>query len=97
MRVSLDNVIRFQAERDYVRIHVSGADYQFQESLSSLERRLDGEEFLRIHRGAIVRRSAITRIKQAPFAALIVVLSDGSEVRVERTYAPTIRARLMRA
>ncbi|TDX60496.1 LytTR family two component transcriptional regulator [Methylosinus sp. sav-2] len=96
LRVTLDNVIRFQAERDYVRIHVSGADYLFQESLSSLERRLDGEEFLRIHRGAIVRRSAITRIKQAPFAALIAVLSDGSEVRVGRTYAPAIRAKLIR-
>lgn len=95
LRVTLDNVIRFQAERDYVRIHVPGADYLFQESLSSLERRLDSEEFLRIHRGAIVCRSAITRIKQAPFAALIAVLSDGSEVRVGRTYASTIRAKLI--
>lgn len=96
LRITSDNVIRFQAERDYVRIHVLGADYLFQESLSSLERRLDGEEFLRIHRGAIVRRSAIARIKQARFAALIAVLSDGSEVRVGRTYAPTIRAKLIR-
>ncbi|PWB84614.1 MAG: DNA-binding response regulator [Methylocystaceae bacterium] len=96
LRITSDNVIRFQAERDYVRIHVLGADYLFQESLSSLERRLDGEEFLRIHRGAIVRRAAIIRIKQAPFAALIAVLSDGSEVRVGRTYAPTIRAKLIR-
>jgi len=97
LRVALDNVIRFQAERDYVRIYVEGADYLFQESLSSLERRLDGEEFLRIHRSAIVRRSAITRIKQTRFAALIAVLSDGSELRVGRTYSATIRARLMRA
>jgi two-component system LytT family response regulator/two-component system response regulator AlgR len=96
LRITSDNVIRFQAERDYVRIHVTGADYLFQESLSSLERRLDGGEFLRIHRGAIVRRGAIIRIKQAPFAALIAVLSDGSEVRVGRTYAPTIRAKLIR-
>ncbi|WP_210332654.1 LytTR family DNA-binding domain-containing protein [Methylosinus sp. H3A] len=66
-------------------IHVPGADYLFQESLSSLERHLDSEEFLRIHRGAIVRRSAITRIEQAPFAALIAVLNDASEVRVGRT------------
>lgn len=96
LRITSDNVIRFQAERDYVRIHVLGADYLFQESLSSLERRLDGEEFLRIHRGAIVRRGAITRIKQARFAALIAILSDGSEVRVGRTYAPMIRAKLIR-
>ncbi|MGZ8251969.1 MAG: LytR/AlgR family response regulator transcription factor [Methylophilaceae bacterium] len=94
VRIVAENIIRFQAERDYVRIHVAGANYLYQESLSSLERRLDPADFMRIHRSTIVRRSMIARIKQAHFAALIAVLADGSEARVGRTYGSVIRASL---
>ncbi len=96
LRIAPEAILRFQAERDYVRIHVANADYLYQESLTSLEQRLDPSEFLRIHRSTIVRRAAIVRIRPASFAALVVILCDGSEVRVGRTYAATIRAELMR-
>jgi len=96
LRVAPDEIVRFQADRDYVRLHVRNADYLYQESLTELERRLDPADFIRIHRGTIVRRSAIVRIKPAPFGALIVVLSGGTEVRVGRTYTTTIRAELVR-
>lgn len=96
LRIAPEDIIRFQAERDYVRIHVQNADYLYQESLASLGRRLDPGSFWRVHRGTIVRRDAIKRVKPAPFASLILVLSDGSEVRVGRTYSPTIRAALAR-
>lgn len=96
MRTAPEAIIRFQADRDYVRIHVADADYLYQENLASLERRLDPAEFTRIHRSTIVRRNAIARIKTAPCAALIAVLSDGSEVHVGRTYAAGIRATLAR-
>lgn len=92
LRVGAEDIIRFQADRDYVRLHVQGNDFLYQESLVSLERRLDPGEFVRIHRGTIVRRRAIVRIKPGPFASLIVLLSDGTETRVGRTYTAAIRA-----
>jgi two-component system response regulator AlgR len=91
VRVTLDRVVRFQAERDYVRIHTEGRSYLHHESLASLERRLDPSEFLRLHRSSIVRRDCIVGLKQAPFAALIALLSDGSEIRVGRTYSRHVR------
>lgn len=97
LRIASDSILRFQAERDYVRIHVQGADYLYQENLASLERRLNPSEFVRIHRSTIVRIGAIMRVRPAPFAALIAVLSDGTEVRVGRTYTATIRAQLSSA
>lgn len=92
IKLSVDSVVRFQADRDYVRIYANGDEYIYHESLASLENRLDSAKFVRIHRGSIVRRSAIVRIKTAPFASLIVVLCDGSEARVGRTYTPLMRA-----
>lgn len=96
LRISADEVLRFQAERDYVRIHVAGANYLYRESLASLERRLDADAFVRIHRGAIVRRQAIVKVRPGPFAALVAVLTDGAEVRVGRTYEAQMRAVLGR-
>ena len=95
LRVAVGGVIRFEAERDYVRLHTDGGTYLHHESLSSLERRLDPAVFVRIHRSAIVRRDCITRFRSAPFAALIAVLADGTELRVGRTYLATMR-RFMR-
>lgn len=94
VRIGVDQVIRFQAERDYVRIHAAGAEYLHHESLASLQGRLDPAQFLRIHRSAIVRREAIVRLRAGPFSALIAVLSDGAEVRVGRTYLAGVRASL---
>lgn len=95
VRLAPDSILHFQAERDYIRIFTADGDYLYQESLASLERRLDPSQFMRIHRGTIVRIGAIARIRSAPFGALIAVLSDGSEARVGRTYTSTIRARLV--
>lgn len=94
IRVTEDRITRIQAERDYVRIHVDGAEYLYHETLTALEQHLGSEDFIRIHRSTIVRRNAIARIKQAPFAALIAVMTDGTEVRIGRTYATVVRNQL---
>lgn len=94
VRLSAARISRFQADRDYVQIHAGSETYLHHESLASLERRLDEEEFLRVHRSTIVRRDQIVRIKTSPLSSMIAVLTDGSEIRVGRTYAPTVRSRL---
>lgn len=91
LRVPVDQVVRFEAERDYVRIHTAGGKFLHHESLAGLERRLDAGVFVRIHRSSIVRREAIASLKAAPFAALVAVLVDGTELRVGRTYLSRIR------
>lgn len=94
IRVTEERITRIQAERDYVRIHVDGAEYLYHETLTALEQRLCPEDFIRIHRSAIVRRNAIARIKQAPFAAMVAIMKDGTEIRIGRTYASVIRNQL---
>ncbi len=94
LRIAPEEVVRFQADRDYVRLHADGTDYLYHDSLTALEQRLDPDDFMRVHRGTIVRRDAINRIKPGPFSSLVLVLRDGSEVRVGRTYAAMVRASL---
>jgi two-component system response regulator AlgR len=91
VRVPASRIMSFQAERDYVRIVADEGSYLLHESLSSIERRLSPGEFLRIHRSAIVRVDRVVRLRTAPFATLIAVLDDGSELRIGRTYAKRVR------
>lgn len=96
IRVPQDSILRFQAERDYVRIHILGATYLYHETLSSLEQRLDGDDFIRIHRSCIVNRQSIVRIKKTAFSSFVLVLSDGSESKVGRTYSNSVWEKLKR-
>lgn len=95
LRLDVEKIIRFQADRDYVRIYTLDGEYLHHESLSALQLQLDPAEFIRVHRSSIVRRKLIVRIKQVAFAPLIAMLNDGSEVRIGRTYAAAFRASLM--
>jgi len=95
LRLAADTITRIQAERDYTRLHVDGADYLYPDNLSTIERRLDPEAFMRVHRSTIVRCESVTRIRGTAFSTLVLVMSDGAEVRVGRTYTTAVRARLM--
>ncbi len=73
--------IRWIAADDYYAIvHARGHSYQVRESLASLEARLDGDRFVRVHRGALVHLACIRTLRSDG----TLVLRDGSELVVSR-------------
>lgn len=93
-RVDMRQILRFQADRDYVRIHANGQSYLHWESLASLESRLPAKDFIRVHRGSIVRRDRIAQVRRGALSSLVLVLSDQAEVPVGRSYLRRVRAQL---
>lgn len=89
-RVQADNVDRITAERDYMRIHVGKRSWLINHSLAKLEQELDPACFVRLHRGAIVRRNFVVGLRNDD-GRWIAQLSDGSEQRVGRAYAENAR------
>jgi two-component system LytT family response regulator len=55
--------------------------------MTSLERKLDPEKYLRIHRSRIVRMSCVRELHAIDNSEYLLKLSDGSEHRSSRTYA----------
>jgi two-component system, LytTR family, response regulator len=94
VRLLPDDITHVQAERDYVRIFANGRAYLHHENLAAMEKLLPAEKFLRIHRSSIVRMDAVARIKAGGFSSLAVVLTNGAELRVGRTYTAGIRSQL---
>jgi len=78
------------AERDYVRIHTGPKSYLIRQSIGSLEARLDPDQFLRVHRSALVRTDRIVRVRHAAGRGA-VVLSTGAEVAVSRRHMGALK------
>ncbi len=82
-----------EAERNYVRVHTSKADYLLRSTLHDLERRLDPERFLRVHRSSIVNLDHLVRLEPWFHGEYVASLSDGTQIRVSRTYGARLRRR----
>jgi two-component system LytT family response regulator len=76
---------------NYVRLHTSEQIYVVRETLASLEERLDRQQFLRIHRRAIVNLHAISEIRPLPHGGYEARLQGGQILRVGRTHLRFLR------
>lgn len=92
IRISASDVERIDAERDYMRLSVGGRSYLIHQTISELERRLDPERFLRLHRSVIVRRDRIVKLRHDGLGAWYAELVDGASVRIGRTYQAAAKA-----
>jgi two-component system response regulator AlgR len=92
IRVQAHEIDVIAAERDYMRLHVGGRSYLLHETIAELERRLDPDQFLRIHRSTIVRRDFVTGFSHDGAGTWVAQLRDGSRHRVGRSYLDAARA-----
>jgi two-component system response regulator AlgR len=63
LRLPLADVLYLKAELKYVTLRTSAHSYVLDDPLSELEQRL-GEGFLRVHRNALVARSAVRALQR---------------------------------
>jgi two-component system LytT family response regulator len=83
-----------EAAGDYVRLHAGGRAHLMRATLRDMEERLDRQSFLRIHRSTIVRLDRIGRLIPRARGDYGVVLRDGTELRLSRTYRERARVAL---
>ncbi len=92
--VMVGDVRWIQSEGNYVDLHTGTGTHTIREPLSSVEERLDPSKYVRIHRRVIV---AIDQIKELqPWFAgdQVLILRDGTKLRVSRTRREALAARL---
>jgi two-component system LytT family response regulator len=92
--VAVRDIRWLQSDGNYVDLHTPSGTHTIREPLSSVEERLDPARFVRIHRRVIV---AIDQIKELqPWFAgdQVLILRDGTKLRVSRTRREALTARL---
>jgi DNA-binding LytR/AlgR family response regulator len=97
VRVDLRRIERLQAEGEYVRLFVEGADYLHRESLISLLGQLEPDRYVRIHRSSIVDADAIVGVRRRATGSYQAVLRDGTVLPVGRSYRAVVRKLINRS
>ncbi|WP_157218853.1 LytR/AlgR family response regulator transcription factor [Flavisphingomonas formosensis] len=92
IRIAARDIDRIDAERDYMRLHANGRSLLLHETISELERRLDPDLFIRLHRSTMVRRDRIARLSHDGMGVWHAHLVDGAQIRIGRTYLAAARA-----
>lgn len=90
VRVPVEMVERFEADGDYVRLHVGQRVRLLRARLGDLAERLDPAQFVRVHRSEIVRHDLISAIRRHDSGRTFAVLSGGREVPVSRRYVSRV-------
>ncbi|MBN8829606.1 MAG: response regulator transcription factor [Sphingomonadales bacterium] len=91
VRVPVEEIERIEAERDYVRLHTAGRSFLHREPLGDIEKRLDPQAFLRVHRSTIVRRDCVAAIGKSASRTPVLRLASGEQVSVGRSYADRLQ------
>jgi two-component system LytT family response regulator len=75
-----------EAEKDYVRLHLNRGSYFIRETMTNLQKRLDPNAFIRIHRSTIVNIHEISEVTSLTGSDCSVMLRDGTELTMSRRY-----------
>jgi two-component system LytT family response regulator len=90
------DVIWIEAQGDFVKVQTSDKTQLVRETLQALERKLDATKFMRIHRSFLINRDHLVRVETALYGDYSVFMSDGSKLRLSRTYRPKLKSLLGR-
>lgn len=92
--VPYDQVVWVEAAGDYSLVHAAGRQYAMRTTLRALEKELPQDRFMRVHRSAIVGLQHVKEVQPLPKGEALIVLTNGSETKVSRSYRDAVRQRI---
>ena len=93
--IPADEVLWFKSENHYTYVCTKDFEYIYSEPLKDLTEKLNPDQFLQVHRNAIVNASYIKDIVQGDNMKLVLV--NGAEVPVSRSNKKVIKERILQA
>jgi DNA-binding LytR/AlgR family response regulator len=91
IRITAAEIVRIEAERDYMRLFTGGRSYLLHQTISNLEQKLNPAQFVRIHRSHIVRRDTITGLRHEGGGVWFASLGPELVLRVGRKYLAAVK------
>jgi two-component system LytT family response regulator len=90
-RISLDAIDWVSSEDDYIRLHTATGSHLLRLSIKGLERQIDQQRFVRVHRRALVRIDTIVELRRTALGRNSVLLTSGALVPAGRIYLRQLR------
>jgi len=92
--VAADDVAWAEADGPHVRLHTAHGVFEIRETLAHLESALDARRFVRIHRSFIVNVGQIKELQPWFGGDAVLILKNGQQLKVSRTYRAQLKQRL---
>jgi two-component system LytT family response regulator len=93
--INASDVDWIAADNYYIKLQVGGKSHLLRISMNELEEKLDPKRFLRIHRSTIINFDRVKELHQNPNGEYIVVLKDGTQLKLSRSRRERLDALLM--
>ncbi|GAA0317179.1 hypothetical protein GCM10009087_29460 [Sphingomonas oligophenolica] len=93
IRVPVDTIEWIEAAKDYALLHTRDRSHMIRVTMTALERGLDPDQMIRVHRSAFVRPKAVLQIN-AIGRHMALILRSGATVRVGPRHWDEVRHRL---
>ncbi|MBC3881910.1 response regulator transcription factor [Undibacterium sp. LX40W] len=90
-RIEVHEVLWLSTAANYVEIHLHQRVVLHRTTLSAMEERLDKQEFIRVHRTAIVRIGAIRSLEIGSDGTYFALLLNGDQVRISESYLKAVK------
>lgn len=90
-RVAINSIEWVDAAGDYMCIHASNETHILRRTMKELEDELNPNRFQRIHRSAIVNLEQIEKLCSRQNGEYHIVLKNGKELKVSRSYKERIK------
>ena len=84
--IPLKDIYYFEGSGDYVKLQLKNKTHLINESLNNLEKQLDPQQFIRIHRSFIVNLDFIKEFIPHFNGEYIIVLENDAQVKLSRSY-----------
>lgn len=92
--VRINSITRCEADGDYVAIHTAGRRHLVYVNLGDLERRLDPDSFVRVHRSHLINLDYVESLTTYDPNRLEILMKDGSRIVASRMGTQLLRARI---
>jgi two-component system LytT family response regulator len=89
------DIVRLEADDDYVRVFTRERNYLVYLTLNDFERRLDADRFLRVHRTHMVNLDFVQQVVPLDGGRLQVEMRDGSRIAASRARSRALRDRTL--
>lgn len=90
--LALSEVDWIEAQGNYVALHVGADQHLVRDTISGFAARLDGSQFLRIHRSTIVALDRIVAVDPVVNGDTLLHLTRGGPLRASRSYESAVKA-----
>ncbi len=86
-----EEIVWIEAAEDYALLHSAQGKFTASTGIGELEKRLDSQVFMRVHRSAIINIHCIKHAESDANGNITLTMSNSAKVKVSRSYTAQIR------